>query len=394
MTFTDIVGRNFDFSTFAAPQEVEFRDAAGDMVAFIRTRGAKARADFFVNGQIKIKSITAVEVEGCTLHVEGSNCGDGPVFSTTVPLGGLERDTFGNRAMDSVLERRLDRDKRDAEPDVDWSSAENTIRQVLQLVDGLDNTPFVDGGATVRELELPLSDAKRGKEHEVPYGGFLDMTPEGFKVLHTRFMEPPKARFQQPTLREGMYFFFDDTTFPRFPFDTKVWEVEQWRNGNMIWSGMALIEPGIDGAQAAHETDATARGCREPASDCAEGQWQLGDTVFVLGFHQDNKAFAGFKYDDNLTAYEMQIGCKPSEGEVASSLVAPQVQGFHDDRSLGERLAAITRHDLMSCKGCPACDRLHSNQREPSKPSHQHRPQEFRPSLWNRLDVQPEESPR
>jgi len=386
---TDIIGRNVDFSTFTAPQEVEFRDTAGDLVTFTRSRGPKARADFYVNGHITIKSIHAVEVEGCTLHVEGSNCSEGPIASTTVPMGGPERDTFANRKA-NILERRLDRDRRDAEPDVDWSSGENIIRQVLQLVDGLDGAAPIEGGHMATELELPFSDAKRGKEHEVvPFGGFLDMTPEGFKVLHNRFLEPPKARIQEPTLREGMYFFFDDRTFPRFPFDTRVWEVEQWRNGNMVWSGMVLIERGIDGGEAAAETDSTARGCREPASERGERQWQLGDTVFVLGFHQDNKAFAGFTYDDNLTAYEMQIGSSPPTkgGEFA---VPPQVHGFHDDRSLGERLEAITKHDLMTCKGCPSCDRIRSNP-ERAKPRPYHKPPEFRPSLWERLDPHPEE---
>mmetsp|Transcript_78588 Transcript_78588/g.155681 ORF Transcript_78588/g.155681 Transcript_78588/m.155681 type:complete len:552 (+) Transcript_78588:55-1710(+) len=395
-TLTDLVGRNFDFSTFAVPEEVEFRDVAGDMITFSRTRGRKARADFLVNGQMKIKSIHQVEVEGTTLNVEGVNCGEGPIASTTVPLGGPERDTFANRSIDNVLERRLDRERRDAEPHVDWSSAEKIIRQVLQLVEGLDSSmPHVEGRAGAKELELPFNDAKRGKEHEVvPFGGFLDMTPNGFKVIFNRYEEPPagpKARFLKPTLRVGMYFYFDEWTFPGFPFDIRVWEVEQWRNGNMIWCGMALIEPCIDGAEANHGTEATARGCREPASECAEGQWQLGDTVFVLGFHQDNKAFAGFRYDDNLTAYQMQIGCCPPEAREASANTAqPTVYG-HDDRSLGERLRGITKFDLMVCKGCPTCDRNRSNRAttESAKPRLEYK--DFHPSLWEGLNKHPED---
>jgi len=159
----------------------------------------------------------------------------------------------------------------------------------------------------------------------------------------------------------------------------------------MIWSGMVLIEPGIDGGEAAHETDATARGCREPASERKEKQWQLGDTVFVLGFHQDNKAFAGFQYEDNLTAYLMQVGCNPPT-KVREAEKAQEVQGFHDDRNLGERLEAITKHDLMRCKGCPTCDRKRSNQpAETPKPRPRYTPPEFRPSLWERLDPHQEE---
>mmetsp|Transcript_103940 Transcript_103940/g.325237 ORF Transcript_103940/g.325237 Transcript_103940/m.325237 type:complete len:510 (-) Transcript_103940:227-1756(-) len=348
LTPQTIISTSGVFSSYARPMEVEYQDAEGDWTAFVRNPNGKV--DLVVDGELRLRSLTAIRVEGFKLHVEGTSPDEPPsppLYTSALVADEVAARSRRHRApptaggsVEDIL-RRLDRSEEANEDVEDWSHVDEIIRRVMSL--------FGQPEALALQPELPSLLEQETGEWD-PCGGLdqaeADMTPEGFRVLCTRHTAVLKATGEQDrrisVLTTGLYFFVDVRSCPRFDFSDVPLDVEQWRGGCLLWSGKVCIWEGTSGA---HDGAAgcTAHGCRYPASKAArEGQWDVGDTVFVIGCHTDARGFAGAGYGENLTTYEARVGC--GRGDAAEeSLELPRglTRGSEAGPGMG-RLATLT----------------------------------------------------
>lgn len=325
-SFGDVVDRSGAFSSFVGPSEVEFRGPEGDLMRF--ARNGKGKLDFYVNGQPRIRNITSLIVRGLTLHFDGTGS-EGNLVPETVAL---ESHGLPSPSLEELL-KRLDRDSQESERDADWSDAGAIVNRILALYEGPDSLAEPDPGPFFAEETLA---AALEAEQRV-LAAVLDMTPEGFRVESVDYevYGVPKSgeSRKKHILKTGMYFFFDHRPFPDFWLWSRAVAAEQWRGGRIVWTGEVFVVQGAEEMVGGGTSDCTAMGCRYPRETAEEGQWQAGDTVFVLGFHQDKKAFASAEYKDNLLAFQRRLGCEPPEAGEAPGSDMPRLQRAGSGRS-------------------------------------------------------------
>lgn len=321
LTPRTVLGECGAFSSYARPQEVEYWDAEGDWTRL--ARNPDGTIDLLVNGSVKLHNLASVRVEGFRLYVEGSSGDDGSMLGHTSLLT-REEATAGGRGYEMDILRRLDRND-DAEDLEDWSHCHAIIQRVTALF--AQPEALALSAARPPTQAVDLSEQRLAREPGGADDGKADLTPEGFRVLCTGhkavYRDHSNLGRSVSVVSLGLYFFVDARSCPRLAFSEEPLEVEQWRGGRLHWSGKVSIWQGDAGLHDGPK-GCTAYGCRwPPTKAAAEGQWEPGDVVFVIGYHSDAKTFGGGGYRRNLAAYETGIGCNPEDVDVDA---APQLR--------------------------------------------------------------------
>lgn len=328
------------FSSYAQPTTVEYRDAEGNWTVFARRENGKV--DLHINGQERLRNLTSISVDGLRLQCDGHNCSDEPQPECLSVLAAEEPTACKSPVSWGHDLRRLDRSEDVDEVLGDWFSADairdaDVIQKRVLALFGQPDT------LTVRSRTPPLSGREAASQAldrnstEEAAGARIDMTPEGFKVLHVQHMVlqrgPNRAGQSSPAFPEGLYFFFDWMGFPGFAFINEPVEVEQWRGGSLLWTGKVRLWKATDwegssSLQGSTATGCTARGCRWPPNKAAaEHQWEVGDTVYVMSFHLDANAFAGGSYKDNIDSLSSYLARIGNGGDASAEAPLALVQG-------------------------------------------------------------------
>lgn len=170
-------------------------------------------------------------------------------------------------------------------------------------------------------------------------------TPEGFLVVSVQH----KESVADPTdISVGRYFYFDASPFPTFQFSTYSCFTEQWRQGELIWSGQVQLSLGAYGSVDLPEIASLAAG-RKGREESQPGDFEVGDLIFVVGFHRDlaNTNGRHVDFDHNLHFY--QAAC------VGSRLPFNQASALYADdlADLGQRVPLgieVDEHELAAVR--------------------------------------------
>ena len=170
-------------------------------------------------------------------------------------------------------------------------------------------------------------------------------TPEGFLVVSVQHHES----VADPTdISVGRYFYFDASSFPSFPaFEVSPYSfVEQWREGQLFWSGQVQFSTGSYGSVDLPAMASPAAG-RKGREESKPGDFEVGDLIFVAGFHRDLANTNGKRvdFDDNLHFYQAAW--------VGSKLPFNQSLLYDDLADLGQRIALgieVDEHELAAVR--------------------------------------------
>eukprot|EP00913_Durusdinium_trenchii_P001095 g1003.t1 len=107
--------------------------------------------------------------------------------------------------------------------------------------------------------------------------------PEGFIALSVQHHESVS---DATAISVGRYFYFDAADYPSFEFTSYPCTCELWRHGRLHWTGQVQLSLGSYGAVDLEDL-ACAAGRRAPASESRPGDFEVGDLIFVIGFHRN-----------------------------------------------------------------------------------------------------------
>eukprot|EP00435_Cladocopium_sp_Y103_P068497 s581_g31.t1 len=170
-------------------------------------------------------------------------------------------------------------------------------------------------------------------------------TPEGFLVVSVQHHES----VADPTdISVGRYFYFDASPFPTFQFSTYSCFTEQWRQGELIWSGQVQLSLGAYGSVDLPEIASPAAG-RKGREESQPGDFEVGDLIFVVGFHRDlaNTNGRHVDFDDNLHFYQAACVGSRLPFNQASALYADDLADLGQHVPLG---IEVDEHELAAVR--------------------------------------------
>ena len=130
-------------------------------------------------------------------------------------------------------------------------------------------------------------------------------TPEGFLVLSVQHHE---SVADSTDISVGRYFYFDASPFSSFEFSPYPSFVEQWRHGQLLWSGQVQLSLGAYGSADLAEVASPAAG-RKGREESKPGDFEVGDIIFVVGFHRDLASADGQYLDFSGNLHFYQASC-------------------------------------------------------------------------------------
>ncbi|CAK9060257.1 unnamed protein product [Durusdinium trenchii] len=129
--------------------------------------------------------------------------------------------------------------------------------------------------------------------------------PEGFIALSVQHHESVS---DATAISVGRYFYFDAADYPSFEFTSYPCTCELWRHGRLHWTGQVQLSLGSYGAVDLEDL-ACAAGRRAPASESRPGDFEVGDLIFVIGFHRNWAVSVGehTPFEENLRGYQRML---------------------------------------------------------------------------------------